>query len=714
MSVVLAIVVAVAFPKLLQSRWPTRQIVLAMSARLFCIAIALLIVLFGVGPFLGKYVIARRANREGLRLFDLHRYGAAQVHLAHAARYFEDLGFDRFAASCKIPLIRIHASLGNQEHADALVKEVQDSSSLDMDMQGKLYIAQGITHQQRGHIEKAERFYQLAHQTVEPKSSDEAVLLQNEGALWVDRGAQYRDRVLKNYQRARKIYQELNDRIGLVQLLINEGILYENDPQQARNRYEQALKEAGEVKDSYLLGTIYLNIGRTYRQQGDLDRAERFYVKARFEFEQAADFLGQAELSLNQATIEWIRGRMELARQNIQQSESYLQNVESSTEQVHPRTVARIRAFQVDIYDAFGESQLAEGHYKQALSIYSKHPDPLREAEALVNYGGLLLRLGRAQEARGRFGRAREILDAYGDKTALESVGVLYNNLGKAYQDTGDYMSALEHYGKAAKILEAIGERMLYAQARENIGIIHLWQGKAGEEDIQEALKTYRELENRDQEAKTLFNLYCAYSKRGDSSAENMIQEILSLLNEHNIDQEIEAAILFGILPQDIANQANLIVFRERLQQLKAFYEKRNESIGLGRSLLQLARVEQKLANFTRMRQYAKDAEAYAVHIPLPLRISFHSDLGFFLFQPGSPEEGLDHFWQAFDLAEGITGGQQRTIIIVIQTMIMQAADSVDRDKHRRKVQHILECAEDAEIRRACQEILDLLTPANR
>jgi tetratricopeptide (TPR) repeat protein len=714
LSVILAIVVALVFPELLQKKWPAGQTVLAMPPRLFCIAIALLITLFGVGPFVGKYAIAKRANSRGLRLFDLHQYGSARVHLAHAARYFDDLGFNRIAAICKVPLIQIHASLGNQERADVLIKEAESSVSSDVYLQGKLYVAQGNIDYQRGNIEKAERFYQLAHQTVKPKSHDEAVLFQNEGVLWADRGAYYRDRVQQNYQQARQIYQTLNDKIGLAQLLINEGNLYENDPIEARNCYEQALREAEDVKEPHFLGTIYLNIGRTFRQQGDLDQAEDFYVKARLKFQQAADLLGQAEVSLNRATLERIRGRTELAKQSVQQSESYLQNVDPDTEQVHPRKLAQIRTFQADIYDAFGESETAEVHYREALSIYSKYPDPLREAETMVNYGGLLLRLGRGQEARGHLKRAWEILDAYGGESPGESVGVLYNNIGKAHQDMGDYTNALKHYGKAAQIFDGIGERMLYAQARENIGIIHIWQRSDGKEDIQEALKTYRELGNRDQVAKTLFNLYSVYSKAGDSSAENMVQEILSLLEEHNIDQYIEGGILLGILPQDVSNKASLIVFRERLQQLRAFYEERNEPTELGRSLLQLARAEQKLANFTKMWEYAKEAEAYADHIPLPLRILFHSDLGFFLFQPENPEKGMGHFWQAFDLAEGVAIDQQRNLIVIIQPMMVQASDSIDREKHRRKVQHVLENTEDAEIRRICQEMLHFLSSTDQ
>jgi len=58
----------------------------------------------------------------------------------------------------------------------------------------------------------------------------------------------------------------------------------------------------------------------------------------------------------------------------------------------------------------------------------------------------------------------------------------------------------------------------------------------------------------------------------------------LELLENYSIDQETEAGILFGIIVQDIGSQAELITYRERLMQLKIFYEQPNEPIGLGHS----------------------------------------------------------------------------------------------------------------------------------
>ena len=211
-----------------------------------------------------------------------------------------------------------------------------------------------------------------------------------------------------------------------------------------------------------------------------------------------------------------------------------------------------------------------------------------------------------------------------------------------------------------------------------------------------------------DAEAKVLYNLYSVYTSSYDASASSMVQDILALLEDCNIDQETEAGILFGILVQDI-EQGELIPYRERIQQLRQFYEKRGEPIGLGRSLLLLANIEQRLGNYAQMVEYARQAEVYAQDIPLPMRIPFHSNLGFFLVAD-NPEDGIDHFFLAFDLVGEISVDHQRNLALVIQTYVSIYAEDIDRAKYYQKARQVLETTEDAEIRQMFQEIVDLLT----
>jgi len=712
LSALLALVVAVAFPALLRRKQPQGKTVLKMSFRNFSILLAVLILLAGVGPFLGKYWVAAQAKSAGTELVDLHRYGAALPELDRATRYLQDLGLSKLAVESELGLIQACAGLGDRARAEQLIAEVEESGSLDAHSQGELYTIRGNIAYARGEFVQAQRFYEIARQTIEPASKSEAILLQNQAVLLAGRGVSYRDRALEYYRRAQEIYQALDDDVGPIYILINEGTLYENDPDKARAFYEEAQIGAEKLQDPYLLGTIVLNIGLTYRQQGDLDRAQELYDQARLHFEEAADTVGQAEVLVSMASVESARGRRELARQHLQASESYLRNIDLDQGQAPARKVAQIRTFQADIYDALGESELAERLYEEALSIFSQHPDPLLEAKTQVNYAGLLLRLARREEALNQIRRAREILEAYSGQDPHESLGVLYNNLGRAYQDMGDLPTALEYYDKAVQIFEAIGVDLLYAQARENRGLVCIWLGdREGEQDLLEALEIYRAAQNRDHEAQTLFNLYSIYTANYDPSASSMIEEIIALLAAHNIDHEIEAGILFGIMVQDIGDQADLIVYRERLRQLKVFYEDREESIGLGRSLLKLAEVEQAMGNWSKVEEFAREAEAYAGNIPLPWSIQFHSDLGFYLIG-ANPEDGLDHFLEAFDLAGTVSVDQQSSLAVVIHLYLSTHAGTVDREKYRGKAQNVVETTEDPEIRRTFQEIVDLLTPA--
>jgi tetratricopeptide (TPR) repeat protein len=710
LSVLLAVAVVVAFPTLLRQKQIKTGIVRGKSARALALILAVLILLAGTGPFLIKYWIAVRGKSEGSELVGLHRYAAALVPLGRAAHYFDDLGLGKSALESRLSWLQACNGLGDRTCEKRLLDEIESSRSLDSHSQAKLYTIKGDMAYVVYDFPEAEHFYQMAHQTVEPGSQAEAALLQNEGVLLAGKGAPHRARVQENYHRAREIYEALDDRIGLVGILINEGNLYQNDPAQARAFYEQARAEAEGLQDPVLLGSCAMNTGLTYRRQGDLERAEELYQQARGYFEEAADQVGLAEVMVNLAVVEMARGHRELARQYVQSAEPYLRGMAPEDEQAQARKVAQIRTFQADIQDELGESQAAEQLYQEALAIYAKHPDPLQEAKTQLNYGGYLLRVGRREEALNLIERAREILEFYGGEGPHAALAVLYNNLGRAYQDIGDSSKALAYFDKAEQIADQLEDRLLYAEAMENKALTRIWSGDPiAVIALLEAQEIYHDLENRDHEVRTLYRIYSVYTAQGDPRAPGMVDEILAILESHNIDQEIEAEVLLGLLLKDIGDRADLIAYRGRLQQLQRFYQEREEPYGLGRSLLALAGVEQALGNYDKMVEYARAAEAYADDIPLPVSIPFQSDLGFYLLLPEDPEDGIDHFLEAFDLAETVSVDQQRNLAIVINLYLGVYADQVDAAKYCPKVRNVLETATDPEIRRLFEEISDLL-----
>jgi hypothetical protein len=220
---------------------------------------------------------------------------------------------------------------------------------------------------------------------------------------------------------------------------------------------------------------------------------------------------------------------------------------------------------------------------------------------------------------------------------------------------------------------------------------------------VQSAYVVYQQYGNPSRQVKALYNLYSIYVSAGDLLATKTIDDILTMLETQNIDQETEAGVLFGIQPGDFGNQAQLIVYRERLRQLKGFYEQRQEPINLGRCLLKLAAVEQKLTNTARMVEYAHAAEAYAETIPLPLRISYLSDLGFYLWND-SPQASFDHFMEAYDLTGSLSDPQHRYLLAtVVSALVLDQAEQLDFERSYEKIKQAAEGAQSNEVRESFQ-----------
>ena len=711
LSILLALIIVVALPTLLRTRLPEGERILKVSYRRLAILLAALILLAGVGPYSMKYWIATTAKAEGTRLADLRSYAPARIQLERAAQYFNDLGLSAQTVDAKLSLTQVYASLGEGTRAESTIAEIENSEGLNGALQGKLYLIKGNLAQDKGQFEQAERYYQLSQQSVEPRSQTQAALLQNQGVLWEGRGAPYRERVLNNYKQAQEIYQNLGDNQGLAQILINEGNLYLNDPEQARSFYTEAQLWAEKAQDPYTLGVSLMNAGKTYRQQGNLDQALALYDQAQQQFEAAADLVGQAEVTVNRATVEWVRGHRELARQYLQTAEAYLKNIDVQGNNVNQRHLAQIRSFQADIYDEFGESETARKLYEEALAIYRDYPQALQEANTQVNYGTLLLRLGQAEEARNLFERAREILEALSGQGPNESLGVLYNDLGKANQDIGDLDSALKYYAQAEKIFETLGEPLETAMAKENIGLVYGFQGDFAKaiEAVREAYTIYQQQDNVDHQVSALYNLYSLYGPSHDPAATKTVADILSLLKTHSVAQETEASVLFGILPQDIKDPSQLITYRERLLQLKAFYEQQKELTALGQCLLKLAGVEQKLGNNVKMVEYARTADTYVEHIPLPARIAYLTDLGFYLWD-ANPQTSFDHFLDAFELVKISSNINQQILLAqAIDGLVRAHAAQLDIEQSYNRAKAAVATTQSDEVRQLFQATVDYL-----
>jgi len=692
-SLALAVVILLLFPQLLKKRVQGKGAFSRYTPNQIARGTAILVALIGLAPFIGKLALAMQAHRSGMRSMELDYNALAQPQLSRSARYFENLGFLRQALRSKIALIQVEAGLGETGRAETLIREIETNDALDTEAQGKLYIVRARLAYDQGQLEQAARYFALAHQAVKPGTRDEAVLLQGEGVLLAETDPTSTGRVWNNYRRAESTYRRLDDELGLAQISLNEANLV-TDPVLVLARYDTALSHAHKLGNESLTGRTEFNIARALRDQSRFVEAQQHFDSAGEHFRKVADFLSLADLELSESLLESSRGRNEAARQHLSRARANFQTATNAQgESKDRRRLARLIVQEGSILDDLGQSQEAEKRYEEALVVYATAPDLPAEISLLIDMSALQLRQNHNEDASASLRRAREMMRLA--KMEGAEAGAMHNNLGIASQQIGDFENARAEFTISLQLLTAARDRLRAAEALENIAILDVIQSKDDSVSarIERVLAVYDSLSHYDRQAKTLFNLFQVYSSRGDRRAGKYLDRMFDLMKEQQVDHETESNVLLNIYPKDLA-KAKVIVLRERVRALRDFYAARHEDVGLGRSLLQLARVEQRLGNSRQVHDYAVQAAPFADAIPLPLRINYHSDLGFFLMAD-DPAGGLDHFWKAFDLLEGTDESLRISTLQVIGAQLPLVSGTL-RNAQREKLRAVAQSTDSA------------------
>ncbi|MBL7798658.1 MAG: tetratricopeptide repeat protein [Saprospiraceae bacterium] len=154
----------------------------------------------------------------------------------------------------------------------------------------------------------------------------------------------------------------------------------------------------------------------------------------------------------------------------------------------------------------------SERHYKKALQIFQSIKRQDRVASLYLNYGGLLVAVGRHEEAWNLFQEAKDYYS--GDTTILADWGTLYNNLGvcalemNRIDEAVDYLQkALIEYDKRKNITNASNAHNVLANAyRAN-------------EQYEQALRHYELTLKMGIDAGNKLAVYRAYSNMADMYA---------------------------------------------------------------------------------------------------------------------------------------------------------------------------------------------------
>lgn len=183
------------------------------------------------------------------------------------------------------------------------------------------------------------------------------------------------------------------------------------------------------------------------------------------------------------------------------------------------------------------EFRTALRYFEEALSLVQKLGDQRLEAPIETFLGGSYDLLGEVAKSRQHFDRARVLARSLND---TPTQGSAFNNIGKLYNDAGDYQRALDYYLQALPLFSESPPRR--AITLNNIGASYnsLGEPERALDYFQQSLEILKTGTDRSAEALTLHNIGYSYNKLAKykealdyyNQARAMVQKIQNRLLE--------------------------------------------------------------------------------------------------------------------------------------------------------------------------------------
>lgn len=160
-------------------------------------------------------------------------------------------------------------------------------------------------------------------------------------------------------------------------------------------------------------------------------------------------------------------------------------------------------------YAQLGEFRTALPSFEEALSLAQKVGDERLEAPIQTLLGGISDVLGEPIKSRQHYELARLLAKRLNDSP---SEGSALNNVGKLYNDSGDFQRAIDYYLQALPLFADRPERR--AITLHNIGVTYnaLGESERALDYLQQSLTILKKGPDRNAESYTLINIGVAYN----------------------------------------------------------------------------------------------------------------------------------------------------------------------------------------------------------
>lgn len=245
---------------------------------------------------------------------------------------------------------------------------------------------------------------------------------------------------LETAKKSLKIYQEIGDISGQVQVLSSVGWAYYwlNDYVNAINYYQQSLKLAEEIDDYYAATARLYDISQPYLYLGDYDKS----------LEYQKQYLARGK-EINDSDIQ---GR---ALEGIGNVYYFQKNYKKAIKYYEKSAVMGRKAFYVGgVYTALGKHDEGIEFFED---IVTNTNDIYTKSASFNQLGQNYLALGNYDKAINYFQEqlaiSQEIKEIYGESEAFKSLGI-------AYLAKGDFKQAEKNLRRAIKVQESIREKI--------------------------------------------------------------------------------------------------------------------------------------------------------------------------------------------------------------------------------------------------------------
>ena len=295
-----------------------------------------------------------------------------------------------------------------------------------------------------------------------------------------------REQAQADYERARDLYTEIGDQIGVGSALGGLGyVSWFTNREKYHELNSAALAVRREVDDRQLVGNSLNDVGLAYRViLRDNETALLYYLESEEVRIEIGDSLALARLLPN---------------------------------------IART-------YTLAGDLESSLPYYNRAASVADNVGDLNRQAVALRNAGGVLSDLGRLNDALDYFTRALSVREEQG----VPAADVL-NHLGITHRRLGDFESALEYYQEVVEIATETEDKEELAAANSNIGVVYIYAGRPSRSIryFERAKKQFEEIGDTDGVLDATINLASGHFEMQDyESAETLVTEALVLARQ--------------------------------------------------------------------------------------------------------------------------------------------------------------------------------------